>query len=374
MLKKVLFVLILLGIALALAPQFVQRGIIRNFADVTDYEFFDNEVVKKGKSQAWKVIPKENQISPSEKTLKEIEEKKSIAFVVIQNDSIQYENYWRGYSDTSLSGSFSMAKSVVSLLIGIAVEEGKINGLDDKISKYIPEFDREDTKDITIKDVLTMSAGFDYVESYWNIFGKTAQTYYGDNLKELVEKVKTKRKSGTIHYYSSLETQILGWILENAYGQTVPSLLSEKIWSKIGAENNALWSLDKENGTAKAFCCLNSNARDFARLGKLVLQNGMWDSTQIVPSDYVKAATSPASWLKDEAGYPVDYYGYQFWILDYKGMKIPYFWGILGQLIFIIPEKNAVVIRLGESISETYQGAHSIDSYFYLDAAFEVLK
>lgn len=374
MLRKTLYVLILLGVGLAVAPVYIQRGIIRNFADVTDYQFFDNAVVKKGTSQAWKIKPGENQAAPSEETLKEIEKKQSIAFLVIQNDSIQYEKYWKGYSDSSLSGSFSMAKSVVSLLMGVAITEGKVKSIEDRISDYIPEFDRDDTRDIKVKDVLTMSAGLKYVESYWNIFGKTSQTYYGDNLKEVVGSLKKDRNPGEIFYYSSVETQIIAWVIENAYGQFIPQLASEKIWSKIGAEHDALWSLDKENGTAKAFCCLNSNARDFARLGKLVLQNGQWDSTQIVPSDYLRDAVTPASWLKDENGNQVTYYGYQFWILDYKGMKIPYFWGILGQLIFIIPEKNAVVVRLGESISDKSINEHSVDSYFYLDAAFEILK
>ncbi len=374
MLRKTLYVLIILGTGLAVAPVYIQRGIIRNFADVTDYKFFDNAVVKKGNPQPWKIKPAEQQISPDEKTLKEIEKRKSIAFLVIQNDSIQYEKYWKGYSENSLSGSFSMAKSVVSLLMGIAIAEGKVRSIEDKISDYIPEFDRDDTRDVKIKDVMTMSGGFKYVESYWNIFGKTSQTYYGDNLHEVIGNLKKEHNPGEIFYYSSAETQIIAWVVENAYGISIPELASEKIWSKIGAEHDALWSLDKENGTAKAFCCLNSNARDFARLGKLVLQNGIWDSNQVIPADYIKAATTAASWLKDENGHQVNYYGYQFWILDYKGMKIPYFWGILGQLIFIIPGKNAIVVRLGEDIAEKSIGEHSIDSYFYLDAAFEVLK
>lgn len=373
MLKKLLVVIIILGIGFAVAPVYIQRAVIRNFADIDDYKFFDNETVKAGKGIPWKISADYHQEQIAPQTLKWMEKKKTIAFLVIQNDSILYEQYWDGYSDSSLSGSFSMAKSAVSLLIGVALGEGKIYSLDDKVAQYIPEFDRPDTRNISVKDVLTMSAGFKYVESYWNIFGKTSQTYYGDNLKEVIGNLTTDRTPGKTHYYSSAETQVLGWILENVYAQSVPSLFSEKIWSKIGAEHDALWSLDKKGGSAKAFCCLNSNARDFARLGQLVLQNGMWDSTQIIPAEYIKAATTPASWLEYE-GQPVDFYGYQFWIMNYKGFDIPYFWGILGQLIFVIPEKNAVIIRLGERIAEKYKGVHSTDSYVYLDAAFKILK
>lgn len=371
--KKFLIIVVVLAIALAVSPIYIQRGVIRNFADITDYEFFDNDTVKAGEGQPWKISEKYNQKDIEPDLLKKIEKKKTIAFMVVQNDSILHEQYWDGYSDSSLSGSFSMAKSVVSLLIGIALEEGKIKSLDDKISDYIPEFDREKTNQISIKDVLTMSAGFKYVESYFNIFGKTAATYYGDNLNEIIGKLKVKKEPGKVHYYSSAETQVLGWILENVYQQPLAKILSEKIWTKIGAEHDALWSTDKPGGNAKAFCCLNSNARDFARLGQLVLQQGKWNDEQIVPASYIKDATSPASWLKYE-DQAVDFYGYQIWIMNYKGMKIPYFWGILGQFIIIVPEKNAVIIRLGEKVAERYEGVHAKDAIMYLEEGLKILE
>lgn len=371
--KKFVIIILLLGIALALSPIHIQRGVIRNFADITDYKFFDNDTVKAGIAQHWKISERYNQKSITPDILKKMEKKKSIAYLVIQNDSIVHEQYWDNYSDSSLSGSFSMAKSAVSLLIGIAIEEGKIESVDDKIAKYIQEFDREKTDQISVKDVLTMSAGFKYVESYWNIFGKTSATYYGDHLNEIIGKLKSKRESGKIHYYSSAETQVLGWILENVYQKPLAEIFSEKIWSKIGAQHDALWSTDKKGGNAKAFCCLNSNARDFARLGQLVLQQGKWNDEQIVPASYIKDATSPASWLKYE-DQAVDFYGYQIWIMNYKGMKIPYFWGILGQFIFIVPEKNAVIIRLGEKVAERYEGVHAKDAIMYLEEGLKILE
>lgn len=375
MLKKLLIVVVLLGIAYALSPTFIQKGLYHNFSDVTDYQIFENTVVKHGEAQPWVKSADYNQKSPNSKILDTIQENKSIAFLVIQNDSILYEKYWRGYGEQRLSGSFSMAKSVVSMLMGIAVEEGKVKSIDDKVSDYIPELKREGIENITIKDLLTMSGGFDWTESYWNLFGKTADIYYGDRLKKVVGSLNADYAPGQQYEYSSAETQLIAWVIENAYGgRTIPDLFSEKIWSKIGAEQDALWSLDKKDGVAKAFCCINSNARDFARLGKLVLQNGQWDSVQIVPADYIKEATTAASWLKDENGEAVDFYGYQFWIVNYKGMKIPYFRGVKGQMIYVIPEKNAVVVRLGEYVSQDKINHHSINTYTYLDAAFELLK
>lgn len=371
--KKLAIALLFLAVLIAASPLYIQRGIFRNFSDITDYQFFDNDTVAKGPSEPWNLSSKFQEKELPQTYLDSIIDNKSIAFLVIQNDSILYENYWRGYHAESISGSFSMAKSVVSLLMGIAIEEGKVQSENDFISKYIPEFDRAGTDTIKIKDILTMSGGFDWVESYMNIFGKTADIYYGDRLKKVVGNLNADYAPGTEFYYSSAETQMIAWILENVYQQPLAEIFSEKIWSKIGAEHDAFWSLDKKDGDTKAFCCLNSNARDFARLGKLVLQNGQWNGEQIVPEDYVKKATSAATWLKDRDGNTLDYYGYQFWIINYKGMTIPYFRGVKGQMIYVIPDKNAIVVRLGEYISQDKIHNHSINTYTYLDAALKIL-
>jgi CubicO group peptidase (beta-lactamase class C family) len=369
--KKLLYIIILLGILVAIAPLHLQRAVFRQFSDVTDYQFFDNDTIRANGKIGW---PAKIEKKPSSAILNKIEDMKSLAFLVIQNDTIRYEQYWRGYGADSKSGSFSMAKSVVSLLMGIAIAEGKVSSIEDYVSNYIDAFNKAGTDTIRIRHLLAMSAGFNWKESYENPFGKTAQSYYGDNLKTLIGSLEAARTPGVSFQYSSNETQILAWVIENAYQQRLSDLVEEKIWLPIGAEQDALWSLDQPNGTIKAFCCLNSNARDFARLGKLVLQQGRWEDQQIVPAAYIAAATSPASWLKDKNGKPVDFYGYQFWIMEYKGIQIPYFRGVLGQFIFVIPEKNAVVVRLGEGVTKSKKHVHSPDVYTYLDAAWEILN
>jgi CubicO group peptidase (beta-lactamase class C family) len=145
MLKKLLIVVVLLGIAYALSPVFIQKGLYHNFSDVTDYQIFENAVVKHGKEQPWANDIQYNNKTPDAKLLDTIQDNKTIAFLVIQNDSDLYENYWRGYDAKSLSGSFSMAKSVVSMLMGIAIEEGEVKSVEDKVSDYIPELKREGT-------------------------------------------------------------------------------------------------------------------------------------------------------------------------------------------------------------------------------------
>jgi CubicO group peptidase (beta-lactamase class C family) len=124
----------------------------------------------------------------------------------------------------------------------------------------------------------------------------------------------------------------------------------------------------------KAYCCFNSTARDFARIGQLVLNGGTWRGTRLISERYIKAATSPASWLVDEENRPVDFYGYQFWIMHHRGLTIPCLRGIHGQYIFIIPQKNAVVVRLGKERSEAQKNHMREDSYEYVDAALELMK
>ena len=142
----------------------------------------------------------------------------------------------------------------------------------------------------------------------------------------------------------------------------------------MGPKHDAMWNLDKKDGLEKAYCCFNSNARDFARWGQLILNNGSWNGKQLISEAYVKAATKPANYLVDETGEHIDYYGYQWWIINYKGYQIPYMRGILGQYVFAIKEKNAFVVRLGHKRSDELIGPNRKDIYVYLDAAFELLE
>ncbi len=356
-----------------LSPDYVKTGVKRFTANIDDYKFFENRKVEAGTYQPWKIASDYNTKEISVDLLANIEEKRTTAYVVIQDGQIKYEKYWDGYNANELSGSFSMAKSIVSLLIGIAIDEGKIDGVDDKVSKYLPQFIGNGRDDITIKNVLTMSSGLNYKETYFNPFSKTANSYYGTDLNKLVYNLKSKEPAGERFEYRSGDTQIAGMIVEAATGKALSEYTSEKIWKKIGAKHNALWSLDHKEGIEKAFCCFNSNARDFARLGQLILNDGRWDSTQIISETYLDEAITPANYLKDGDGEPVNFYGYFFWIVNHKGYEIPYYRGILGQFVFAIPDKNAVVVRLGHRRAFKKVNHHPVDVYAFLDAAFEIL-
>lgn len=326
------------------------KAVWYNFADIDDYKVFDNNTVAAGQPQAWNISADYNKpVMPAH--LKQLlEEISSVAVIVVKNDSILYEQYWEGYSDSSLSGSFSMAKSITSLLIGCALKEGTINSLEEPVSKYIPEFSEGEKAKVRIIDLLTMSSGSDWNESYSNPLAITTEIYYGSDVYKTATKVNIVKQPGTEYRYKSGDTQLLGLLLEKATGKTLSDYAAEKLWKPLGAQHPALWSTDKENGHEKAYCCFNSNARDFARLGQLMIDSGSWKGNEIISRDYFVKSTSPCM-LPDEYGNACDYYGYQWWIAPRRD-GIFYAQGILGQWIVVIPEKKIVIVRLGNKRSE----------------------
>ena len=372
--KVVIIIIIVLGIAILVSPSYLRKALYYQYAGIDDQYKFETRTIKAGKALPWKVSVDYNKTKLSDTVRKSIESYKTIAFLVVQNDSIKYEEYWDHYSDSSITNAFSATKSIISLLIGIAIDEGKIKSVDQKVIDFFPEFAEGYGKDLTIKNLLTMSSGLNWDESYGSPFSKTTQAYYGSDLKKLILDLKVTEQPGKEFKYLSGNSQLLGFIIEKATGKHLADYASEKLWQPLGAEHDALWYLDKKDGMEKSYCCFSSNARDFARIGQMVLDSGKYNGKQIVSYSYLSQALARDTFLIDENKQAVNYYGYQWGIVDYKGMKIPFARGILGQYIFVIPQLNAVVVRLGHNRDSNYKDNMPLDVYTYLDAALEVLK
>jgi len=315
-------------------------------ANIDDYKLFENRTVSPGEAQKWPVSADYNKINYPNDLNEKLERFGTTGLVVIKNDSLVFEKYWDGYSDSSLSGSFSVAKSITSLLIGAAIKEGKIISVDQKVGDFLPEFKDGMAGRLTVKNLLTMSSGSNWDESYSNPFSVTTEAYYGDDLHKTATGIKIVKEPGTYHEYLSGNTQLLGLIIEKATGKTVSEYASEKLWKPLGAEHSALWSIDKKDGHEKVYCCFNSNARDFARLGQLMLDSGRWKGAAIIDSAYWKASITPCG-IKDEFNESCNYYGYHWWIVPER-QDIFYAWGILGQYVVVIPSKKMVIVRLGK--------------------------
>lgn len=332
---------------------------------IDDQDVFETRIVGDATYQPWK-ISKDYNKEQDASFLKKIEKLEPVAFLVVKDDAILYEKYWKGYSDSSMTNSFSVAKSFIGLLVGIALDEGKINSIDDPVGNYLLEF--KDHPELTIKHLLTMSSGINFDEDYNSPVGYMAKAYYGGDLKKLTSNYKVTEVPGIEWKYLGGNTLILSFLLEKVTGKTISEYMSEKVWQRIGAKNPAFWSLDN-NGVEKSYCCFYSNARDFARIGKIYLNKGRWNNSVIVSKKYVKESVQPTSQLKDKYGKEIDFYGYHWWTAYYKGMDIFYARGIQGQFIIGIPDKQIIIVRLGNKRGEKLPNNHPSDLYTYLDFA-----
>lgn len=349
--KRFNFVFLSLIILTTLNSCKVTRFVVYNFADINDHKKFPARNIANGDDKFIfptaenGKVPKEIDIK-GEKQLFEnyLEDNKTVAFLIIQNDTIQYENYWGKYDETSIVPSFSMAKSITSILIGCAIDDKLIKSVNEPITNYIPELKENGFDKVTIEHVLQMTSGLDFNENYFNPFGDVATFYYGTNLRKEIRKMKLKTEPGKQFEYVSGNTQLLGLILERALeNKSVTEYLEEKIWKPLEMEFEASWSLDrKKEGLEKTFCCINARARDYAKIGRLYLNKGKWNGKQIVSEDWVKQSTKI-----DTANGSVWYYQYQWWLPTQTGDFMAQ--GILGQYIYVHPKKNLVIVRLGKN-------------------------
>jgi CubicO group peptidase (beta-lactamase class C family) len=270
----------------------------------------------------------------------------TISFLIIRNDTILYEKYNGKYADTSLVSSFSMVKPMISTLIGIAVEEGKIKSVDNPITDYLPEFKNKLGFDkITIKNLLQHTSGIKFSDQEFNIVSDNAEFYWGHDLRKDMTALTIKTAPNTEFHYSSANTQLLALIIERITNNMVSSYLETKIWQPLGMEAPAYWSLDRNdgNGMEKAFCCLQARTIDFAKFGRLYLNKGNWEGNQIVSRAWVEQSTHT-----DPSNNNRHYYNNNWGIGPLKYNSF-YAVGLYGQYLYLYPEKNIQIIRFGDS-------------------------
>jgi len=211
-------------------------------------------------------------------------------FLVIQNDTIVYEQYWRGMDSESRHISWSMAKSVVSALLGIAKEDGLIGSLDKSVDEYLPEFKNTGYEGVSIKDVLQMSSGVKFDEDYGDPKSDIQRWFktfaLGESQDAFARSLVNERPPGTFNHYVSINTHVLGMLLVKATGKPLAQYFKEKLWDPLGAEHNAYWLID-EKGMEMALGGLNATLRDYAKIGSLFLHNGNWKGRQLVPESWV---------------------------------------------------------------------------------------
>lgn len=339
-------------------------------AYIDDYPHFENEEVANGTPQPWPLHKAYNTTQTTPK-LKETHNKLgTVAFMIIKNDSIWHEQYTEDdeivYGPTSKTNSFSMAKSIISALLGKAIQEGHIESLDQPLGDF---FEQYNTSATTVGDLSSMSSGLDWEESYTSPFSVTARAYYDDDLSETILNQKVTETPGTSFKYLSGNTQLLGMVIEKATGKKLATYLSESFWKPLGMEQSALWQVDdSENRLVKTYCCIASNARDFAKFGKLYKDHGKWNRKQVLDSSFVSKSIQPR--------FPEDdMYGYGFWLSNYNNKDIFVMRGILGQYVITIPEDNLIIVRLGHKRGNFVSGASFTEDFFiYIDETYAMLE
>lgn len=279
---------------------------------------------------------------------------RTTGLLVMQGDTILLERYQYGRTPEHRLTSFSVAKTFVAMLVGIAVGEGKIASIDDLAEKYVPELKGSSYGQTPIRHLLSMSSGVRFTEDYYkesditllgrNVLGgqspggPAALAPWRDREREV--------PAGTRYHYASSETHVLGLVLRGATGRTLSEYLSEKIWKPMGAEAEAYWNIDRA-GYEAAYAFLNATLRDYARFGMLLANDGLLDGRQIIPRDWVIAATSLAG-PHTGFGRVVNYfgYGYQTWILP-SGERRFQANGFRGQVIFVDAKNKTVIVHTG---------------------------
>jgi len=334
-------------------------------AYIDDFKYFETEEIPASTiPQPWQIHNNYKSVEATEK-LSEINEKLgTVAFLVIKDDSIWFEKYFDGFGKNSQINSFSMAKSITSALLGKAIDDGFIKSLDQPVSDFYPQ---DSGTGMTVGDLSSMASGLNWDESYSNPFGMTARAYYDADLAEDILKLKVIDTPGKSYKYLSGNTQLLAMVLQKATNKKLADYLYESFWQPMGAENTALWQVDDDdNELVKAYCCLGSNARDFARFGKLYKNYGKWNGRQILDSVFVAKSIKPRFVESPE-------YGYGFWLSDFLGKKIFAMRGILGQYVIVIPEDDLIIVRLGHQRGSKTELPFSSDFYVYIDEVYKML-
>jgi CubicO group peptidase (beta-lactamase class C family) len=310
-----------------------------------------------------------------------LENSSTYSFLVIKNDTIIYEKYFNDLKPNDIFPSFSVAKSFVGTLVQIAYQERSIKSLNDPITNYLPYLLKNDSRfsQITIQHLLDMRSGIYSNENYSNPFSDVLKLGFRRNIQAQLNKLKIETAPGTFNYVS-VNTQLLGMIVQQATGKKLYTYLQEKIWEPLGMEADATWNIDsRKHDNARAFCCLNATTHDFAKLGRLYLNKGMWNGKRILDSNWVHATTSPDSMYKYD-GYRNQWWGVNGYkdfsdsavalevlhsnernknYLPYpigqtdKQFRIPYMrddffaLGILDQIIYVNQENRIIVVRTG---------------------------
>lgn len=284
--------------------------------------------------------------------------------IIVQDGKVRFERYALGYSAEGRWTSFSVAKSVTSTLIGAAVQDGHIKGLDDRVTDYVPSLKGSLLDTVTIRQLLTMTSGIQWNEDYEDpksdvsLFNMQKPVPGEDISVSYIKSLPREAEPGTKWVYKTGETNLIGVLVSSATGKSLSEYLSEKIWKPFGMEADALWMLGT-TGHEIAGCCISARLRDYARFGLFMLGGGFAGGKQILPDGWIADATTK----KEDVGIPGRGYAYQWWTNDDGSYSAQ---GIFGQGIFIDPSRKLVIASNGNwPVANDPEGIGAARELFY---------
>lgn len=362
------------GLLLVTGHKYILTGLSRTYlaghvtANIDDHRVFETRRIAAGEPQPWARHPNFRLgVLPAELS-QYMRSNDGVGFLAIQDGMLLAEMYRDGYGPDSKTNSFSMAKTVVTLLLGIAIEEGYVAGLDQPLADFLPEFSRDPNgRSASIGSLSTMTSGYSWNEHYYSPFSPTVELLYSDDVEKFVLNGRFDTPPEEFFYYSSASTELLALTLTRALrarhpDATLSDYLAEKLWQPLGMNADGLWHLDN-SGMELAYCCISTNARNFAKLGQLMLQDGQWEGRQLVPKSFVEMMRTPNA---------AKNYGYSVWINESNNPPFYSFQGHLGQYIVVVPEHELVLVRLGRSRDDGRSSMNEVLP-FYIQQALNIV-
>lgn len=278
-----------------------------------------------------------------------LRETETTAFLVVRRDTLLYEQYFNGYTRESMNTSFSVAKSITSLLVGCALADGLVNHTGQVVTDYLP--DAKQFSQVTLTDLLDMRSGIQF-KDHDMPWGDKPKAYYDPDLRGRIQELEMSYTPGTRFQYNSYNPIIAGMVLEKASGKSPARYFEERVWDRMGMEFSGSWSLDSEaSGMTKMESGLNLRAIDFVKFGSLVLHRGRWNGSQIIPESWIlDMMDCPPANQVPEFGSDV-YYEKFWWVFrnESRGTYILSGWGHLGQYLYIFPDSEVIIARMGKS-------------------------
>ena len=345
-------------------------------AQIDDLDFREHvrTIPASSRPQPWPQGPLWGKAVLSEKATAWHEENKSASFLVIQDGSLVHESYFRGHDATTLTNSFSMAKSITAMAVGIAVGQGLVDE-QAPLATYIPRFVEGMGAGLTVKEVLHMRSHIPFGESYKDPFGFQAKAYYRDDNRTLLEPCRVTGEPGTSFEYQGGNTMLLAEMLDAVREGNLSRDIANGLWEQMGAEHDAFWGLDgdpEEGAVERAFAQYYATTRDYARFGQMLLDSGAWKGQQLLDKAFVTRMITPQNALAEEVD--ADFYGYQIWLgRTDDGLAFSMMEGLRGQMVISVPDLDLVVVRTGYARSKEKKRHLPVATYEVIEMARAIL-